>query len=147
MPQFLLTGDPSGFARRSHSSTLILLDATAHSPKIDANISRAENALHRGPQNPNLRKSQAEVVRVSGKARALRRFGLSEGCSGDRWWPLGRAQFVLLSLGPRSVLIPLSGTEALTSQYCRIVWGSIETGLRRGNPTCHQRPSPVTPSV
>ena len=126
MHQLLLTSDPSCFVQRSHSSALIPLDTAAHSPKIDAYIIiRAENALHRGPKNPNLRNSQAEVVQIGDMCKKLGRWrglAFSEGVRrGSLAAAVEGSEFALLSLRLGSVLTPLSGTETVTSQYCRIV--------------------------
>lgn len=130
MHQLLLTSNPSCFVQRSHGSALIPLDVAAHSPKIDANIIRAENTLHRRPKNSTC---VTVKLRLFGTEEMSGQCGLA--FSEHVWWgslvaAVEGSEFALLSLRLGSVLTPLSGTETLTSQYRCIVWGSIETGLQ-----------------
>lgn len=114
--------------QRSQSSALIPLDTAAHSLKIDANIIRAENALQRGPQKHNVHTSQGEGF-GSEEGRAARGFGSQRGqTAGSLLAALEGSEFALVSLQPGSVLTPLSGTKALTSQY----WALCGEALRRG---------------
>lgn len=96
----------------------------------------------RGPKR--LRARVRAEPGIFGSQRCAEIQGSGEVSLPAPWRGLGLA---LLLPRPGSVLTPLSGAGRLTSQYCRIVWGGIETGPPRGNPTCQRRPSPVTPAV
>ena len=139
--QSALTSDASCFVQRRPSAAFIPLDAAAPSPRAGARSARADNALHSGPSKPAEQSSRGcwGPSKSQGVGRSGFQRGHTAGIARRRREGL---ELVPLLLRPGPVLTPLAGTEAPTPQRCRVVRGSTERGLRRGNPPCQRRPSP-----